>query len=102
MRGRLWIAPPAWRAARVLLEMSNELTLVGDPGDDGQGHSPGVALERRAQFDAVFFLAGGGDLHVFLRPAGGRVASYSRGISVGRFFVCVGDSAQSDLGARVA
>src|SRR5579862_5069467 len=102
MRGRLWIAPRAWLAARVLPGTSNEFTLGGDPGDDGQGHSPGVALQRCAQFNAVLFVAGRGDLYVLLRPAGGGVTAYCRRASLGRFFICVGDGAQSDLGAGVA
>src|ERR1700758_2536455 len=95
-RGRLSIG-----RARPSAGGRNDLVLGGAIGDAGEGHSAGMALERRVELHAGLFAAGGGDLCVLLRSAGGGIAAYRRWFGVGGVFVRGGGSAESDVGARV-
>src|ERR1700729_3719498 len=106
-RGRLLIELRVWLDREVLLRvlrgmsegMSNEHALGRDSRDAGQGHPAGVALERRAEFHAIFFAASGGDLRILVRSAGGGVSAHRRRTGLGCVFVCGGGGAQPDLGA---
>ena len=79
-----------------------KLPLGRHPRDAEKRHSPGVALQRRAQLHAVFFAAGGRDLRLLFRSTGGRVAPHRRRVGLGRVSVRGRRRAQPDLGARTA
>src|SRR5258708_7331269 len=81
---------------------SHELVLVDHARHAGQRHPPGVALQGRAERDAVLLAAGGRHLHVFFRTAGRGIAAHCGRIGVGGVFVRRAGCAEPDLGAVAA
>src|SRR5581483_5102034 len=70
--------------------------------DSRQRCSPRMALERRAELDAVLLASSGGDLCFLFRPACRRVAAYCRRIGLGGLSICGRRCVESDVGTRVA
>src|SRR5580704_5521966 len=95
---RSWIAPLILKDP-LAERRDHEIVLVDHARHFEQRYPAGVAFQGRAQCHAVLLAAGGRDLYVFLRPAGGGIAAHCWRPGLGRVLVCRNSCAEPDLGA---